>query len=307
MSWFHENKFLAIYGGAVLVAAGALGYLTMTAGAKYDEAKTKFDEKSSQLTSLYGSKPYPKDDNVQLYEKRKQEVTKEITDLQTKLSAIKVKTEEISPNSFQDKLKESVVKATTKAGEMDAILPKDFYLGFNSYKDKPPFSNIAAATLYKELRAMELVMDLVFQVKGVEIKELTREELKEEHQPDPKPGDKSKAEPKKLIRKAQFSIKFVTTQSHFISLVNGVSGNDKQLFVIRNVHVTNTAETSPPKVKVGGAAQPAAGPNAPAPADTGLETVFGTEKLTVDLDIDITDVADPDAPATPAKANSKSK
>src|SRR6185369_7506226 len=111
---------------------------------------TKFDEKSSQLSSLYGSKPYPKDENVQLYEKRKQEVTKEITDLQTKLAAIKVKTEEISPNSFQDKLKESVVKATAKAGEMDTVLPKDFYLGFASYKDKPPLSNIAAAALFKE-------------------------------------------------------------------------------------------------------------------------------------------------------------
>jgi len=316
MSWFHDNKFLAIFGGGILVAAGALGYFTMSASSKYDEAKTKFDEASGKLTSLYASKPFPQDENVKLYQKRQEEVKAQIGQLQAKLAAIKLKTDkpsDVSPNLFQDKLKESVVKLTQKAKDMDGNLYAEFYYGFESYKDKPPVNNEAAAALLKELRAMELVSDLVFQVKGVEVKSWKREELKEEQKAPESSGKNAKAQgpekEKKLIRKAGFTIHMTTSQSHFILLLNGISSHDKQIFVVRNLQVTNSVQDSPPKVKLssGGPADvPKPGEKA---SETGLETVFGQERVLLELDIDICDVADPEVAAapTPAKGNSKSK
>jgi hypothetical protein len=312
MSWFHDNKFLAIFGGSVLVAAGGLGYLTMGASAKYEEESKKFTDATSTLSNLANAKPFPMEENVKLYEARKESVKKEIDKLQGKLAAIKLKTErpeEVPPTTFQDELKKSVVKVTAKAAEVDATLPKDFYLSFLSYKDKPPLSNAAAAALLKELHAMELVSDLLLQAKGVKIEDWSRDALPEESTaPASTSKNTPKTEKKHLIRKAPFFIKFVTSQSHFISVLNGLAGHDKQIFVVRNIHVANTEEKSPPKVKAGGPA-PGQGPNTPPAADTGLETVFGQEKVIVDMDVDIVDVADPDAPATttPAKSNPKSK
>ena len=328
MSWFQENKFLAVFGGAVLVVGGALGYMTFAASSKYDDAQTRFNEAQSNLNNLYKASPYPMDDNVKEYAVRQKQVKAEIEKLQGELAAVKVKTEkpeDVAPNFFQDRLKDAVAKWVGKAQEMDAtISAKDFYLGFNTYKDKPPGNNVTAAALLKELRAIELVMDLLLRAKGVEIKDFSREELKEEQkapEPDKKNAKAGPQEPKvKLIRKTSFAVKFITTQAHFMAVMNGLAGHKEQVFVVRNLTVKNTAQDSPPKVAQNAFGQPgnavagaaaaapagAAAPLAPAPADAGPQTVFGEERLEVTLDIDIADVADPETPVAP-KGNNKSK
>jgi hypothetical protein len=255
------------------------------------------------------------DANVQEYANRQKQVKAEIDKLQADLAAVKVKTdkpEEVPPNLFQDRLKDAVAKWVGKAQEMDAtISAKDFYLGFNNYKDKPPGNNIAAAALLKELRAIELVMDLLLRSKGVDIKEFNREELKEEQkapEPEKKGAKVSPQEPKvKLIRKSSFSVKFVTTQSHFMAVMNGLAGNKDQIFVVRNLNIRNTVQDSPPKADPTQPGQPPDPTKKDIPAaDTGPKTVFGEEKLEVTLDIDIEDVADPETSVT-AKGNNKAK
>ncbi len=319
MSWFNENKFLAIFGGVVLVGAGFLGYMAMGASSKYDEAQTKFKDASDKLKGLYGAQTYPMDDNVKEYAARQQQIKGQIDQLQKVLSAMKIRidttADNITPNIFQDRLKETVAKVVGKAGEREDILPKDYYMGFERYKDKPPQSTAAAVALLKELRAIELVTDLLLSAKQVEIKKFSRDELKEENgRGEAATEKKGEKKEKKLVHKSSFSVDFVTTEAHFHDVVNGLAGNKEQLFVIRNLAVKNQALDAPPKVTPGPNGNPVPPPpppkdgaGSPPEAGSDLQTIFGTENLQVTLSVDIVDVADPEVVVTTGKGATPAK
>jgi hypothetical protein len=311
MSWIQENKFLAAFGGFMLVGAGALGYLTMDAGGAYEKAAKNYEEKASELTRLHGLKPYPSEENLKAYKAQEKELKDKIDALHKDLAANQIKQEPSSATAFQDKLKETVTRVLAKAHEVGLHLPDKFYMGFEQYQSTPP-KDVAASALAWELRAMTLVMDLLLEVKDVEVTGMSRGELKEEKKlpaADPKDkGKKGDEEKKKLVQKSDFQVKFKTSQDRFQKVLNEIVGNKQQFYIVRNLSVKNEKDKPPSKVVVAPAAPPAPAPGTPTPAapaapaaapaatpGTNLESIFGTEKVEVTLDIDIVQFAEPKA------------
>jgi hypothetical protein len=320
MSAFSENKFLAVFGGVMLVGVGTLGYLTMGASSDYDQAKSAYDDAAAKLRSLHDSKPSPMQENVDAYVARQKTLKGQIDKLQKDLAVIEVKYEPISATGFQDKLKDSVAKFVTRSDEVGMKRPEKFYLGFDEYQSAPP-RDAAAPHLLRELRGLELALEPLLQSKNVELKKITRTELLEEKkQVEPAKPDKSRPRPeddKKLVQRMSFQIEFLAPQETFQRTLNGIVANSEQFFIVRNVSIKNEKPEPPSKENkaAAGAVDPSTGtPVAPAPdAVAGapgeaapkqtLEKIFGSERVEVLLDIDMLDFADPET-AGPDKSTS---
>jgi hypothetical protein len=108
MNWIKENRFLTGFFAVMLVAVGILGWLMQSAKARYEEATTGYEEKSSELNRLQGLNPYPNEQNLKAIEAQKSEATAAISALQAKLATKTFPMEPMTPEQFQDKLRASV-------------------------------------------------------------------------------------------------------------------------------------------------------------------------------------------------------
>ncbi len=322
MSWLSENKFLAGFGAVMIVGVGALGYLTYSASEDYDKAKNEYDNAVGELHRLEELNPFPNAEHLKKFVTQKDEFKAQIDALHKNLAATQIKAEDILGTAFQDKLKEAVARVTTKAAEAKVGLPKEnFYLGFSEYQVKTPETPVAAP-LYRELRSIELLMDLLIEAKEVNLTDLVRSPLKAERDPknapkaDAKPNTKGKGadeEPKKkLVHKDSIVLKFVTTQDRFNKILNQIASNKQQFFIPRSITILNEKQEPPAKAPaVAPALTPAPDGATPQPdaapvelKASQLEYVFGTERVDVTLELDLVDFAEPDAPA-PAKGDKK--
>lgn len=310
MSALKNNPFLVGFGVVMLLGVGALGYLTYNASDEHATAREEFDNASAELRRLQTLKPYPNEEHVKKFAEQKQQLQEKVTGLQKSLASIQIKEDEISPTGFQDRLRETLERMTARLGDANVKLPEKFALGFATYQSQPPRAQ-AAPFLLRDLRAMEIVMNLIIEVKNVEVREVTREEIAEEKDnkpaPDPKKGGRpAKGDEKEnLVRKDRFTIKLATTPENFQRILNGIVTNKEQFFIPRYIALLNEKLESPSKIV-------AAPPLAPEPPPAGtppggeqpavpeapkLEYVFGKELVEATIDIDIVDVKEPDAPA----------
>lgn len=323
MSALKNNPFLIGFGAIMVVGVGALGYLAYSAADSNSQARQEFEETSNELKRLQTLRPFPSAEHLKAFQAQKDELQVKVDALQKSLAEAKIKIEDISPTGFQDKLRDSVARVTARAPQSNVLLPDKFYMGFPMYQAQPPLGK-AAPVLYRELKAIEVVVNLIMDVKNVQLKELNREELKEERDAKPAPTDnkkKSKAEDdgKKLIERESFTLKFSTTQENFQRILNGVVTNKEQFFVPRYLVVANEKQDAPPKVAAipvipaqnttlaensatPGATNPPGTPGAtPAPAAPAapegpkLEYIFGKELVEVTMEIELVDVQEPAA------------
>ena len=336
MSAFKQNPFLIGFSVVMVLGVGALGYLTYSAADEHSKARQEYDSAADELKRLQGLRPFPNDEHLKKFQVQKAELQGKVDALQKELSSAKIKVEEISPTGFQDKLRDTVGRITSRAPQANVILPEKFYMGFPVYQTEPPKAP-AAPGLYRELRVLELVMNLILETKNVKVDELSREELKEEKSAkpvaaDPKKKDKSKDdEGRKLVEKERFTLKITTTQENFQRILNGLATHKEQFFVPRYISVVNEKAEPPAKLAIAPvapqdpslaaasadpnattplaapAATPAAGATAApaaapaAPAGPKLEYVFGKEMVTVTMDIDLVDVKELEAKNEPKK------
>lgn len=319
MSWITQNKFLAGFGAVMLAGVGTLGYFAYDASNTYDTAKSEYDSAVGELHRLEGLAPFPNDEHLKKFVAQKEELKARISGLQMSLAATQLKLDPISPTAFQDKLKEAVARVSGKVTEAKVKLPEKFYLAFAEYQSEPPKDAIAPFA-YRELRSIELLMNMLIDAKEVSLNELTRSALKGERDAkaavkvEEKPNAKDKGgdgEGKmKLVRKDSITLKFVTSQDRFNKILNQIVSCKEQFFIPRVVSVLNEKQEPPPKAL---AAAPAPvlqpdGTTAPAPdaeiRPGQLEYIFGTERVDVTLELDLVDFAEPDAPA-PVKGAKK--
>jgi len=328
MSWFSENKFLAGFGAVMVAGLGTLGYLTYSAMGKYETAVGNFDATAGQLKTLQETKPALTDANLKELVAQKQELGDKIASFQKELKARVLRVEPIAKEGFQDLLKQTVARVAAKAGEAKVVPPKDFYLGFGEYQAKPPDAK-AAPALARELRAIELVMNVLIEAGNLELDELVRESLPEEggklKPADPQPAaGRQRGAPERtdpgVVERAAVRIKFTSTDSTLQKVIAGLANHKQQLFVVRRISVQNKQAESPPRLASletpppQEAAPVAPDPSAAAPADgtppeatppaaapTGvLSYVFGKEKIMTTIDLELLNIADPEVKAEPA-------
>ena len=254
MSWITQNKFLAGFGAVMLAGVGTLGYLTYDASNVYDTARSEYESAVAELHRLEGLAPFPNDEHLKTFIAQKDELKARIGVLQMSLAATQLKADSISPTAFQDKLKEAVARVSGKIAEAKVKLPEKFYLGFAEYQSEPP-KDAVAPFAFRELRSIELLMNMLIDAKEVSLNELTRSALKGERDAKAavKVEEKTNAKDKggdgegkmKLVHKDSITLKFVTSQDRFNKILNQIVSCKEQFFIPRVVTVLNEKQEPP--------------------------------------------------------------
>lgn len=335
MSWVSENKFLTGFGAVMLAAVGTLGYLTYAAMDRSDTATSGYDSAVAQLKDLNETKPGLKQANLNKLIAQKTELADKIAAFQKELKDRVLPTEATEKVAFQNKLKEAVAQFSAKAAAANVEKPKepkDFYLGFEKYQSQPP-DDKATAALARELRAIELVMNVLIKTGNVELEEFHRDPLPEE---GGAAGGKRRGAGGSMIERATLKLKLTSKDDALRSVLTELANHKQQLFVIRNVAIQNKVMDSPPRAVAPGApgvpvpapdapapgtsppavpppgtptpAAPApAAPGAPAAPEVGLSYVFGAEKITAAIELEILTIEEPKTDSEKSDKSGKKK
>ena len=336
MNWIKANKFLAGFFGVMLVGIAVLGFLLFSAKARHDEISEQYDSQASELNRLLSAKPYPDAKNLQLIAAQKGEHLEAIAELQKNLTGAEISIDPLSPQQFQDLLRDTVSRVTAQAGAAGMALPEKFFMGFDRYQTEPPRPE-AAPVLGRDLKAIEFAVNQLIKNKVSALTRLDREQIPEEggtpgaaaNSPRggaPARGARDSAAP--LLRRHPFTLTFVGDHIKFVSALNSVVGSKTQFFIPRLIQVKNQQEKGPSRIDpnamasgfltpaaAGAPPDPTAGaplptpaaPGAAAPAAPGapaatpaenLKYIVGEEKIEVTMNLEIVDFAEP---ATPAK------
>ena len=143
MNWIKQNKFLSGVIGVMLIGVGVLGFLLFKAQAHYGEVRTDYETKVSELNRLEGLKPYPETENLKQIDAQKAQYLALVESLHKNVSAAQIPLEPMTREVFQDELRKTVTRITTKAKEGSLALPAMFYLGMEKYQSEPPLPEAA--------------------------------------------------------------------------------------------------------------------------------------------------------------------
>ncbi len=312
MNW--RNPFLITYLSITVVGAGIFGYLLYSGYSHYSDVVANYDDAVLKLRKLQNRTPFPSAENNQKYVDYTKQYRAEYDQLLAKIGSMQKNAEEITPQTFQDRLRANVSQVEAAAKENGVALSPGFYLGFDQYQGTlPPDS--AAGPLARELAAIRLVVDNLIQVKVKEITGIKRDLLPLETgaasaQPTPAPRSLPGARPRNNggdtggVTANSFEIIFVADQGAVRSTLDYIV-NAPQFFIIRYLNVQNSALDGPKRVEeakpdaqptpapandlagiLGGAAGGGAS-SGPATAQHTLRVLVGREKLTVGLRIEM--------------------
>jgi hypothetical protein len=290
MDWFKRNPFTGALVAITAVLAAAAGYYLYGAHGRFAAEEARFEEQKMALESLQADKPFPNEENVRL-------VREELEQARTILAGIgkgfATEIPTVTPQEFQDQLREMVNDIVSRAAAGGVTLGEDFYLGFESYEAQPPTA-AAAGPLALQLKSIHAVASILVEAKAREITSIVRQPLAAEN---PAPADEGREEKKKDEPKgkdeplpdlvlAPFDVNFSADQASFRTAFNRLLEVDPPVF-IRQLAVTNSAPAGPSKTAEG---EPASGeePVAEAgePEDSGaIKPVLGRELAVVNLQL----------------------
>jgi len=277
-----QNKFYIGLGAALLVGSLILGFLLYQASSDFSDAEQKLTGQIAELDRLQKLDLYPEAKNQKVLEEQMASAQDEAVALHQQLVPMAFALEPMTPEQFQDKLNEAVKSLTAKAADAGVDFSDKLYLGFSEYRTATP-SPEAAAALGRQLKCIAFVVDNMIERKVASITKITRTPLPEEADvtrpaaTPPKPGADKPASA--LFSAYPFEIEFAADQRAFRLVMNDLSKNTQQFFILRPVKIKNQSEKAPKKIGPAVAVDAAAKPEK-------MRYVLGAEKLNVTLRID---------------------
>jgi hypothetical protein len=321
MNWVKENKFLTGYIIVMVIGLGILGYEVFAASGDYDDKQAAYEKQAAEYKRLRELHPFPSKRNLDEYDNQKGTAAAAITAFQVDLSKMEFPLTPVSPEKFQDDLREAVTNVRKEADDAGVKIPEKFFLGFGKYETAPPTPE-AAGPLGRQLKAIKWVVDQFISQLGAGsvIVSLDRADLPEERAPGSQrgdgrggPGGRNTPRPagggggggnrgggEQLVRYYSFDIIAQSKQQRLQPLINTIAGpKAPQFYVIRQIQVRNQAEKGPGKMT-------------PSPDATGAQKnsgpvfIVGEESIEANLRIDIVDFFAPESSTVADKAAEKS-
>jgi hypothetical protein len=273
MDWFKQNPFLGGLAAGTLVAVLGAGYFLFSSLSRFEEEASIFEEETRTLARLQDNKPFPNEANVEL---TREELVKTRQTLEEIGSKFAVTPQNISPQAFQDRLRQMVTDIETRAKEADITLGDNFYLGFETYATQLPPAD-ATGRLLLQLEAIHAATSILVDTRVRAINSITRPELAAapadapaDRRGRPQPADDGDKESLPDVGLIPFDINFITEQTPLRLAFNRLLEAKPPVFV-RLVAVTNSSPAAPQK-QAAETAQTEAG---------ALQPVLGREVLDV--------------------------
>lgn len=238
-----------------------------------------------QLRTLQTRKPFPNQQNLETTKATLEEYVAEIGKLRDEVTKLELPVPEISPESFQDNLRQVVSEIEKRAAEVGTQLPKDFYMGFDNYKSNLPTPR-TAGLLSRQLKAISIVINRLLELKVDEIVTVTRPNLPEEA------SAQGKETTPPIVTKSPFEVVFRSDQGKARMALNTIESSRQVFFILRSVMIENSQLLGPSRYEVTGTATPP-----PETAGTGedeggarignLKIIVGRESVTVGMQLEM--------------------
>jgi hypothetical protein len=270
-----------------------LTVLLVSSYGSYSEVSSQYDTQAAELARLQALQPFPNQANLDATQQRKDEYQAKLNDLLKSLSERTVEpVDNVSPNGFQDMLRDTVSRLTEAARERGVTLPENFYLGFDAYQSGLPRGE-AAAPLARQLKAVEFIVGQLIDKSVTEIKAIERPPLPEEggasaSRETSKRGTQQEPERPSVVEKSIVNVSFRTQPSQLRRVMNALS-DAQTLVIVRTLQVKNDKPVSPSRSE-----DPFSAPvdalspdGSAAPVENRMSLVFGDEKLDVSLRVEI--------------------
>jgi hypothetical protein len=313
MNWIRENKFLTGFIAVLVIGAGVLGYLLYTAYDSYADVSDQYTQASTDLKQLQSQVPYPDSANLAKYRAEHDDLVDATHKLATDLSQMELPVVNMTPSAFQDDLRDTLSSIKARAEKKGVKLSgkadnNDFTMDFAQYETQPPPA-AAAGPLGRQLKALEIVMDILIDeqvdvITGIARSRLPQESATAAGQGHPGGGSRRQEEGgAELVDKEPFEIRFQANQPSFQKVINDLAASTKQFFIVRTLLIDNTNPAPVSKSADSGAPAGAAAPATAAPApgsldmsgtDNYLKFIVGTEEMIVTMRIDIVGFNPPD-------------
>ena len=301
MNWFRENPFwsafIAIAGGGLLLAAGLLWW---TKGS-YEDAMAKYRESAAEQTRLESGNPYPSATNVGKMKTYLDNYKAALEKLKAELKMRMLTETPLAPNEFQTRLRQAIIHTAENARNHRVKLPGNFFLGFDEFVSSLPSPEEAPA-LGQELSQVQLLLNTIIEARVDAItafRRISHPGTAPGTSPAPAATPRTPSKPSpgpKLIeqRTVEFAISASPTAGRRV--INQISADNEQFFIIRAIHVKNQKDKGPPRETPAGAgaailptpAGPAGASPAPAATPTGpLNFIVGNEHIDLSARVEL--------------------
>ena len=300
MNWFRENPFwsafLAIAGGAFLLAAGLLWW---TKGS-YEDAMASYRESAAEQTRLESSNPYPSAANASKMKTYLDNYKAALDKLKAELKTRMLTEAPLAPNEFQTRLRQAIIRTAENARNNRVKLPANFFLGFDEFVSALPSPEDAPA-LGQELSQIQLLLNTIIDAR---VDAITVFHRIPHPGMTPAAGPVSAATPRappkaspgpKLIeeRTVEFAISASPTAGRRV--INQIAAENEQFFIIRAIHVKNQKDKGPSRGNAGPTTPipppvPAVARASPAPAATPagpLNFIVGNEHIDLSARVEL--------------------
>lgn len=239
MSWFKENKFLAVLGGGTLVGVSLLYVVGSRGSSRYAEAKAAYDTAAQEVMSYEKGPLYPKKDYSSAKSKSLQDYRKSLESLQEAYQPFRSgELKNMSPQEFTNRL--LAAKSETEAAfkEGGVKVPAPYFVGFIKYKTSLA-SESSTGVLDSQLGMIKNLMIDLATSRPSELKNLYRPDLPEESGKTFIAGDA-------VARPFPLEITFTGTEKSVRLFLSKIAKSDKKYVVIRTLRITNMKK-DPPK------------------------------------------------------------
>ncbi|MEO6847969.1 MAG: Amuc_1100 family pilus-like protein [Chthoniobacterales bacterium] len=236
MKGFLQYRFFQIYLALVIIGGGGAGYFLYQSKSNLDTSNDDYAEAVKHLQTLQIHKPFPNEGNLKKLQQQQSAYKEQLNILAADLGKRELPLKEMTPQVFQEHLRQMVADFQKKAADHHVALPINFYLSFDRYKDSLPSAQ-ATPFLGRQLESIALVINKLLDLKVRGILSVSRKELPEELN-TPVPANKS------IITLSPFNVVFVTDQSKCREAFNFIL-NTNPFFIIRDVAVANSQQEGP--------------------------------------------------------------
>jgi len=308
-AWFSENKLAASLGLSFVALAAALAYLAIGAWDDYENSMSEFQRKSDQLKSLSNQAPPPLQSTREALEKSVKNSEADLQALFARLGKYRVPVfgniskakPQDQPQEFQDVLRKEVTRMKSIAAETQSRIPQNFYLGLESFENRPPGVD-EVTVLSRKLTVLDWIAESILSHKDVTLEEfllaqdpptLKKDPAGNKNTPKGIPGPEKSSSPFETV--ADVRLKFRCSQSTFRKFVNSLL--DAPSFLLIDTLQVQNSSMEPPRRDAPPQSSPLADGSTPIEK---LPVIVGRETLAVSMKIKALEFKDEKAGSTAA-------
>jgi hypothetical protein len=295
MKWLKENPVLSSLLGILLLASGGMTYLAIDSSASHEQAVNSYSSEVKNVENIKKRSLFPNEQTKKKIESQNKEYKEKLNLLINKLSKMEAPLEPITPQEFQDKLRNAVNQIRSSAQDKKVKLPEKFFLGFDDYQSQLPTPELAPL-LFRELKNIQ---NYITQLINLQVSSIDRLERKAaDPQPTPTPTenvknkkDKQQATKAPAFTISTFNVGFTAALDKCRYAINDIPSNNAFL-IIRNLDMENSKPMAPSKKA---SAEEFTGIPDQNKADTrsNIKVILGQELVKTSLTVEIFDFADP--------------